>query len=98
MSNDRWPMIAALGASAAAVAALGQVIIAAIQAGEQGMMVSRKAMCRVHPSHKMRFLIRAVQDQEIHDLRGRLDLIEHQLQQEHFAALHSYAGAKETAY
>ncbi|KAH7401775.1 hypothetical protein DE146DRAFT_735102 [Phaeosphaeria sp. MPI-PUGE-AT-0046c] len=35
MSSDRWPMIAGVGAAAAAAAAFGQVIVAAVQAGQQ---------------------------------------------------------------
>lgn len=42
MSSDKWPIIAAVGAAAAAAAAaaFGQVIVAAIQAGQQSGEVS----------------------------------------------------------
>lgn len=47
MSSDKWPIIAAVGAAAAAAAAaaFGQVIVAAIQAGQQSGEVSWVQAC-----------------------------------------------------
>lgn len=77
--TDRWPTIAAVGAAAAAAAAaaFGQVIVAAVQAGQQSSEVSwaRVRILRVQG------LIAILQDRDIQDLQERIRAIEEQLRQ-----------------